>query len=54
MNSNPFGRGGPNPMNHNRLGGSGNLFINDYAVENIFGNGFVLADSSKPLKACLY
>jgi len=44
MNSNPFGRGGPNPMNQNRLG----------RLENIFGNGFVLAVSSKPSKACPY
>jgi len=44
MNSNPFGRGGPNPVNQNRLGGLGNYI----------GNEFVLADSSKPLKACPY
>ena len=44
MNSNPFGRGGPNPVNQNRLGG----------LENYIEIGFVLADSSKPLKACPY
>jgi hypothetical protein len=27
----------------NRLGGSGNLFINDYAVENYMEIGFVFA-----------
>ena len=32
MNSNPFGRGGPNPVNQNRLGG----------LENYMENGFVL------------
>jgi len=44
MNSNPFGGGGLNPVNQNRLGG----------LENYMENGFVLADSSKPLKACPY
>jgi len=44
MNSNPFGRGGPNPVNQNRLGG----------LENYIEIGFVIADSSKPLKACPY
>jgi hypothetical protein len=43
MNSTTFQGGGPNPMNQNRLGGSGNLFINDYAVENFIENGFVIA-----------
>jgi len=44
MNSNPFGRGGPNPVNQNRLGG----------LENYMENGFVPIDSSKPLRACPY
>jgi len=44
MNSTAFGRGGPNPVIDNRLGG----------LENYMENGFVLADSSKPLKACHY
>jgi len=43
MNSTPFGRGGPNPVIRNRLG----------RLENYIEIGFVLADSSKPLRACL-
>ena len=43
MNSTTFGRGGPNPVIENRLGG----------LENYIGNGFVFDDSSKPSKACL-